>query len=173
MPKFTILENVDDFIGTILDNLDKVGLDVSKYSIDHIGYRAASLKEYLNLKKVSMSEATLISELTVRERPIAVFELKKPINSHGFIIPYFEIMAPAKGDRMFLKKLEHVEFVVGEDYKVLTEMYPEVNFNLVNYEREEYPELLLYFPNDANVHFHPWSIKEEIYRLKRLKYKES
>lgn len=46
-----ILDNYKEFVDTITDKLNKLGIDTSVLYIDHLGYQASSLDDYEKKKE--------------------------------------------------------------------------------------------------------------------------
>jgi predicted metalloenzyme YecM len=143
-----------EFMADVLANLEKVGIDISNREIDHLAFRASSIEQYESLKKALKNQGTQLAEILVRNRPICVFELNKPLEHNSFPISCLEIMAPAKEDKTFERGLEHIEVIIdNESLLSFMQRYPHVNFNTTALNDPKNPELMLFFENDANVKF--------------------
>lgn len=151
------------FLNKIFANLDSAGIDYSGLELDHIAYRTTTRERYDELKAEFENGAKLLDEAIIRNRPIAIFKLNEPIVYEDFIIPYFELMAPAEGDS-YAEGLEHAEFVISEGINEFRKRYSELDFEFK--DRKINPELVLKFDNNANIKFHLRNI-EEVLRLQK------
>lgn len=154
-----VIGDYKKLIGDVYENLKEIGIDVSAFPIDHIGYRTTTRKKYETLRNKLNYFGDLVSEIIIRNRPIAIFKLKESLIYKDIKIPFFEILAPAKGDTVE-DGLEHAEFVIGTQLLAMTNKYPKVNFFLN--DKKINPELILKFSNGANVKFHQQPIDEVI-----------
>ena len=156
--------NYEELIDLVLKNLEDVGIDVVNREIDHIAYRAKSSNEFDKLKeKFTNDYGTFFSEKLIRGRRVCILKFNQPIKYKNFIISFLEILEPAQGDSEFKRQLEHLEIVIDDmSLSEFASKYPNVNFETKNLNNEVNPELILLFPNDANVKFHPMSIDKVI-----------
>ena len=157
-----IIGNYEELIDLALENLRQAGIDITNRQIDHIAYRARKQDEFLDIRaKLLVACGRPLAENIIRNRPVPVFKLKEPIKYRGYTIPCVELMAPAEGDREYKRKLEHLEIVVSEtSLEEFASHYPGVKFITSNMNNKDNPELIITFPNDANVKFHPKAIEE-------------
>lgn len=150
--------NYQEFLEKIFKNLNQAGINVTGLEIDHVAYRATSNETYA-AKLADLQKVGKLLDITmIQNRPIAIIKLTEPIKYQGFKIPYFELMAPKEGDK-YDEGLEHAEIVV-ENLGKFKEKYPNLEFEFK--ERKINPELVLKFPNDANIKFHLKNIEEVI-----------
>jgi uncharacterized protein len=154
-----IIGDYKKFLDNVYINLEGVGIDIDDSSIDHIAYRSTTNENYEALKKRLLVFGEVISEIIIRDRPVAIFRLDEPLNYNGMKISYFEILAPAQNDT-FKEGLEHAEFVVNVPLPEFIKKYPSIDFILR--EKEINSELILKFPNSANAKFHELPIDEVI-----------
>jgi predicted metalloenzyme YecM len=145
--------NYKEFLDKVFENLEQVGIDVAGMPIDHIAYRAKTRDEYVSKLEELKADGELLDVAIVNDRPVAVLELKEPIEYKEFTIPYFELMAPREGRPEF--GLDHIEVVVP-DLNAFQAEHKELEFE--RKDRAINPELVLRFPNNANVKFHPRDI---------------
>ncbi len=161
------IDTIDEYkelIDLVLSNLKSVGIDIANRQIDHIAYRAKSSEEFDSLKeKLTKGEARFYSEKIIRDRRVCILKFVKPLKYKNFTIHFFEILEPAKGERQFKRQLEHLEVVIDNmNLSGFASKYPNVNFETKNLNNKVNPELILLFPNDANVKFHPMSIDKVV-----------
>lgn len=142
-------------------NLTKIGVDVTGFPIDHLGYRTFTGVEFDKVNKELENWGSMLNIVNVRGRPISVFKLYKPLKYLNYEITCVEIISPAEGDRKFLRKLEHAEFVAPSLRDMLNNN-PEVEFITANFQNPVNPELILNFPNDANCKFHEKPLEDMI-----------
>jgi predicted metalloenzyme YecM len=142
--------NYKNFLDKVFENLGQAGIDVTGMPIDHIAYRCKSREEYVAKMEELKENAEVLDVAIIRDRPIAILEFKEPIEYKEYTIPYFELMAPAEGyDR---SGLDHIEVVVPGSLNDFAAKYPALEFE--RKDRAINPELVLKFPNNANVKFH-------------------
>jgi len=154
-----IIGDYEKFLAKVLSNLNGVGVDVSGFKLDHFAYRAKTNESYERLMGAICTEyGSLLEEVIIRDRRVAVIALNAPIVAKGFEVPYIEIMAPATGDK-FPEGLEHAEFVVP-DLNAMIRDYPNLRFEFK--EKPINSELILSFDNNANVKFHTHDIFEVV-----------
>lgn len=148
------------FLDVVYTNIKGLGINVSDFPIDHIAYRTTTKKRYETIRNELHNFGTLLSEIIIRERLVAIFKLDDPLDYKGMKISFFEILAPAQGDTFYAEGLEHAEFVVNSPLLEMIKKYPSIDFyfndNKIN------PELILRFPIQANAKFHELPINEVI-----------
>jgi len=165
----TIKNTIGDykkFLDDVYTNIKGVGIDVSDFPIDHIAYRTTTKERYEAIRDELQKFGTILSEIIIRERPVAIFKLNDPLEYKGMKIPFFEILAPAQGDTFYTEGLEHAEFVVSNPLSEMTKKYPSIDFYF--HDNEINPELILKFPIQANVKFHELPI-DEVIKLQEAK----
>ena len=110
-------ERVPVFVQSIQARLLANGMDVTKLDADHVCWRNETVEEYTDLVtalRAAVDECTLLVESNVGGRPIATFQLTKPIQCENRTIGVIEIPAPKDGS-VYRSGLEHVEFVIAGD----------------------------------------------------------
>lgn len=158
----TVLGDIPSFLEYIFTELERLGLDVSAYFLDHLCYRVDTADLYEEKKKQMLSHAKLLSEALISGRPIATFELNEPILFRERSIGVVEIPHPKAGIQV-KTGLEHVEFVIDEDFKSFLNRYSHLSFDQSGLAKQHNPELELKFVK-ANVKFHRVSLREAIAR---------
>ena len=154
-----IIGDYHTFLDTVFTNLEDTQIDVSDFYIDHIAYRTLTEEDYILRKDQLSPYGEMISEKIIRDRPVAIFKLNTPLSYNHSTIPYFELLAPADGDA-YQEGLEHAEFVVDIPLSQIARKYPSILSVLK--DRKINAELVLKFPNNANVKFHELPIDEVI-----------
>ena len=150
--------NYEKFLDKIFANLFLVEISTEGLLLDHIAYRATTSESYNRLFKELVKENKLLDTAIIRDREIAIFELRQAIRYDVHVIPFFELMAPAIGDT-YNEGLEHAEFVI-DDIDSFRQKYPKLTFGFK--ERAINSELVLKFENNANVKFHTKDIARVI-----------
>lgn len=117
-----IIGNYNLFIETLLNGLNKKGINIDKYSIDHLCYRTKNLNEYNQKKEELIKLSKKYVENMHHGRPISKFVLKDNIKYNNFLISTIELPGPKK-DYDFETGLEHLEIVVGNDYDYIKNKY--------------------------------------------------
>lgn len=153
----SVLGDWSKFLDKIFSNLKSVHINLSELKeLDHLAYRVDSYPKYESLKNKLSHFGALVSESTIRDRPIAKYKLFKPLKYKNYFIPVIELPAPAK-DHHFPDGLEHAEFVVKEPLTKFIQKHKHLNFSTKSLDRPINPELTLKF-KDCAVKFHPLSI---------------
>jgi hypothetical protein len=154
------------FLDDVYTNIKGLGINVSDFPIDHIAYRTKSKERYEAILNELKNFGTILSEIIIRERPVAIFKLDDPLDYKGMKISFFEILAPAQGDTFYTEGLEHAEFVVDSPLSEMAKKYPSIDFYFN--DNEINPELILRFPIQANAKFHELPI-DEVIKLQEAK----
>ena len=131
---YFIMESLNQLLGSptlFLDQLfaalEKDGVNVRNFELDHICYRVADDNRYLELKAELTKLAHLLGENIIGGRPIASFRLKKPFQYKGREIYVLELPAPKPGSD-YPEGYEHVEFVIDQPLEDFVAQYPTLNF---------------------------------------------
>lgn len=100
------------FISKVQAKVTKLGIDTSKFQIDHICYRTSTQEEYVARKRELEDVGELLIESIVGGRMIATYRLKTPIVClDGSTINVVELPSPKVGSE-YVSGLEHCEFVI-------------------------------------------------------------
>lgn len=131
------------FLEDVFSEVKKAGFDFGDFvQLDHICYRTDSLENYEAKKKDFSSIGTLLTETQISGRPIATFRLFQPIRYGSWRIDAIELPAP-KSDNTYPEGLEHVEFVLFDDFETFLKKYSAHNFDLKSMHRGINPEIAL------------------------------
>jgi len=160
------LDNYPRFLDQIFLNLDSVKIGISGYQVDHLAFRAHTPGDYKKYLGRFTQNNEILGENTVRDRPIAIIRFTKPLVYKNISIPFLELMAPA-ADFAHPNGLEHIEVIVP-DLDEFQQKHSAVRFELSARSRQINPELILRFPNHANIKFHTRPIDEAFYLQKKL-----
>lgn len=156
-----IVGNINNFLNEIFIELDKLNVDVSDRTLDHICYRVASIEEYNTKKHQLLEISKLLTEADVNGRPIATFKLDSPIQYKSREIFLIELPSPKKNTN-YKSGLEHVEFVIEEGLDYWMDKYPNLNFEKSGMSKDLNPEIKLSLSQDLCVKFHPLSLDKII-----------
>lgn len=163
-----LIGNYIEFLDIVFDNLVNAKIDVSKYDLDHIAYRAVTLESYQEISNKLLSYAKIVHQKIIRNRPVDIYLLNESLVYKDREVDYFEVLAPAEGDR-FKEGLEHCEFVLTDiglhDFAI---KYNHLRLNLDSIDREIGSEVGVLFENGANVKFKNQTMKQIIDLEKRL-----
>ena len=126
-PLYSLLGSPIPFLDKLFAALDRDGINTSNYELDHICYRVADLERYRELKTRLSLLGDLLGETTIGGRPIATFQLYKPIGYQNRKIEVLELPAPKAGSD-YPEAYEHVEFVIDQPFEVFMAQYPDLKF---------------------------------------------
>jgi uncharacterized protein len=150
-----VLGDYKKFIHSIVNEAKKLELPIN-YPSDHVCYRVSSLENY----KIKRSELLKISKEWLENehhgRLISKFILKKPLIAEGFEIPVVELPAPSSS-KSYKDGLEHIELVVGGDYKTIIDKFDEVLTGLDDSGTFNQPRYVT-FDNGITIKYHELSI---------------
>jgi predicted metalloenzyme YecM len=140
------------FLDKLNEEVKKLGIDISQFKLDHIAYQTKSSEEYDLLKKEFEKMADLVREPIVGERRVGVFKFKTPPVYKDQPIAAIELIEPRNGQSC-QSGLEHAEYIPSVSLEKLLEKYPEVNWNVDNINRAEFPMLILRLSENMQVKF--------------------
>ena len=144
---------LEDFIKTKLEQLQKLGVDVSKLELDHFAYQTSSAADFDNLKQEAALTGILKREAIVNGRRVAIFELDEPIRQGNFSITAFELLEPKQG-QVCDSKLDHIEFVLDVPFQEFIKKHAEVDWDISMIDREEFPKVAYKFKDGTGLKFH-------------------
>lgn len=153
-----MFEQYEAFLDHVFADIEKMGIDVSHFDLDHIAYTANSGEEYNKLKEEMLLTGQLVGEDIIGGRRVSVVKLNQELKYRTRHIPGFELIEPAEG-KPTLSRLDHIEFVVPTGLTNLKSQYPLVPWNTESMDRPEYPHLKVY---GLAVKFHELSIFDTI-----------
>jgi len=148
-----ILDGLSDFLNKVHKHLDEKGIDVSKFELDHFAYQASSDSDYDILKEQFIKLGEEVSEAIVGGRRVGIFKLNEPIAYKDKSISAIELIAPVEG-KTPPSGLEHIEYVIDEDFLVFADRYPTLDWNKTKINRDEFPMLILDLGDNTTVKFH-------------------
>lgn len=158
-PLNTTLGPMAPFVGQLLAELHALMGEQTSPRVDHLCYRAATLPEYLSLKRELAQHGVLLVEGMIGGRPIATYRLHQPVCWQGVSVPCIELAAPKPG-RTHQAGLEHIELVVSSLHELVA-AHPALPFKTANIEDERNPDVGLMLPS-GQVKFHLRPLSEVI-----------
>ncbi|MCK9361331.1 VOC family protein [Patescibacteria group bacterium] len=144
---------LEEFLQRLTAQLAEARMDVSRYEMDHVCYRVASLTRYEMLAHAWRLYASDTHESLVNGRPISVFVLERPLYRLDRSIAVLELPAPKEGSP-YPEGWEHAEFVIDEPFKAFKERHPSLVFDEKSVDKEINPELGLKLGDGLQVKFH-------------------
>lgn len=163
----SVVGDYQAFLENVLSEVKKAGFDFGDFAqLDHICYRTDSIERYEVKKKEFSSIGTLLTETQISGRPIATFRLFQPIYYGSWRIDALELPAP-KADNQYPEGLEHVEFVLFDDFETFLKKYNTHKFDLKSMHRGINPEIALNL-GTYSVKFHLLSLPTVVYLEHKL-----
>jgi len=147
-----LLGDTTPFLEKIFAALEKDGVDVSWYELDHICYRTDTLEKYNELRHKFLEYGILLVEFQIGGRAISTFKLCEPIIFGERKIWCIELPSPKEG-RFYPDGYEHVEFVINLEFNKFIELYPQVNFDTRAISKEVNADIIISY-NGFSVKFH-------------------
>lgn len=155
------IQDITNFIDTFLEKVTKLGIDYSKYNIDHVAYQASSTEDFVKVKEDFNIISTLKHEAVLAERRVAVFELTNPIEYKNNKITALEVIESKPG-QVCESGWEHAEFVINESFEELMAKYPTLEWDTSSANRSIYAHLKLRLDPKTQLKFHRMDILETI-----------
>jgi predicted metalloenzyme YecM len=149
---YKLLGDVNGFLEKIISALDADKINVSKYELDHVCYRVKSQDEYEQFKSKLSHLGELLTEIEIGERLISTYKLKEPINFRKRKIYLVELPSPKK-DSPYPKGLEHVEFVIQDNFEDFMRKHPNIKFDTSGIGKLINPDIKIKYPK-FSVKFH-------------------
>jgi predicted metalloenzyme YecM len=162
-----ILSNYKNFIDETIQKIKNLGIDTSDLTIDHLGYQAASDKDYEEKKNELKGLGKIKHDVQVGEVKVAIFQLNTPLKYENQFINAIEIVSP-KSEQIEETRWEHIEFVLKETLESFVNKYPNLNWNLEKIDREIFPMASLKLDEKTRVKFPKRPVLEEVKRIKLL-----
>src|SRR3989339_704927 len=98
------------FLDKLNGEVEKLGIDLKEFKLDHLAYQTKTSDEYDLLKKEFEKMADLVREPIVGERRVGVFKFKIHPVYQGQSILAIELIEPKKG-QVCESGLEHAEYI--------------------------------------------------------------
>ncbi len=155
------------FLDDILDSVKSEGFDLSDFvQIDHMCYRTTSTENYEAKKTELSSVAKLLGETLINGRPISTFRLNEPVIHSPWRIDAIELPAPKAGSE-HQEGLEHIEFVLFDDFPTFLKKYEGKAFEMRAADRGINPEIGLQL-GELSVKFHLLNLPTVVYLEHKL-----
>lgn len=148
-----ILENFEQFMRGILQNIEALGVDVTSFQLDHVGYQASTDEDYDRLRVEFDKLGNRVSEEIVGGRRVGIYELQTPLTYKQYVIPAIELVAPKEG-QVCPSALEHVEFVITGDFQSFMKKYPNIKWDATKINQPMFPMITLKLTGTTQVKFH-------------------
>lgn len=157
------------FLDKLFSLIEKTGMNVDKYYLDHICYRVGSESEYLEKRAELNLHGDMLIESMVNGRLIATYKLHSPIFYKGRKIDVLELPAPKPG-HSYASGLEHVEFVAKESLQSIVDAYPSCSFETQGINKEINADITLRL-GEYCIRFHNQTLEDVIAQEKLLEKK--
>ena len=154
-------KTANDFLENLENKLNELNIGFNEYLADHICYRTSTFEEYKVLIDLLSQKHKLLIASDVGGREIATFKLTTPISFRDYFIDVLEIPSPKKG-RNYSSGFEHIEMVIGEDFKSFKEKYPKLSFDDSGCHKDFNPELRLPITEAISIKFHHLTLEKVI-----------
>lgn len=153
-----MFEQYEAFLDHVFADIEKMGIDVSHFDLDHIAYTASTKDEYETLRAEILEMGKLVGEDLVGGRRVGVVRLNTDLKYKERNIPGIELIEPVQ-DKPTESRLDHIEFVTPMGFKNLMETYPNIPWDMSSMDRPEYPHLKV---KGLQIKFHELSIFDTI-----------
>ncbi len=160
-----MFSNLEIFLDKFMGNLKEAGVDVSGLSMDHVGYKTNSLKEYEQIMPRMKKTGKLVKENTVRDRKVAFFKLDHPIIYKQYTIPAAELIAPKEGETVRFG-WEHAELVIPESFESFMAKYPKLTWDTSVMNSDLFSMVKLKLGDNMQAKFHLMPVLEIIEKEK-------
>ncbi|TBM11831.1 VOC family protein [Hafnia alvei] len=165
--------DLDRFTTLLQGFADKLELDLSAFSADHISLRCHQNATADRWRAGFKICGSLLSENIINGRPICLFDLNQPLRVGPWLIDCVEL--PYPGEKRYPHEgWEHVELVIGGDPTTLHPRALELlsdsallapgiklKFSSPKGEQERLPNpTLAVTDGEVTIKFHPYSIRE-------------
>ncbi|HLC69461.1 MAG TPA: VOC family protein [Patescibacteria group bacterium] len=111
----SVIGDYQEFVRRVLKNVERLGINVENFPIDHICFRVGSAEEYVDYKAKLLPYTVKYVENFHHGRPILKLILREPLLVDGYSIPLIELPSPKK-EVTYKTGLEHLEMAVGEKF---------------------------------------------------------
>jgi len=162
-----IVGDYSSFLDDILARVESAGFDTNDFiQIDHMCYRSTSSNNYQQKKVELQAVAALVGETSVNDRLISTFRLDQPVIHGRWRIDAVELPAPKPGSD-YKEGLEHIEFVLYDDFPTFLQKYADKPFKMRAADRGINPEIGLQL-GDLSVKFHLLNLLTVVYLEQKL-----
>lgn len=162
----TIISDPKIFLDQLFSLIEKAGMSVDEYFLDHICYRVGSEAEYQQKKAELHEHGDMLIESMVNGRMIATFKLHSPILYKNRKIDVLELPAPKPG-HAYASGLEHVEFVSKQSLQSIVDENPACIFETQGINKEINADITLRL-GEYCIRFHNQTLEDVIAEEKKL-----
>jgi len=155
-----VVADYKEFLDRWFGEIDKLGIDYSKWRLDHLGYGVSSGEEYDKLKNELRKTGVIRREVLVSERRVGVMKLNAPLVYRDWQIWAVEIIEPVAGESRETG-FEHAEFTISEDFESVVEQYSNLAWDTKNIRRADFPRLKLVLATGLELKLNHKSILED------------
>lgn len=146
------LDEYKNFLDSWFSEIEKLGIDVSEFTLDHLAYGVSTNSEFDLAKEEFLKFGKLFREVIVSGRRVAVFKLIKPLKYKDFFITAIELIEPKKGEKT-KSGFEHAEFTINIPFEDFVNKYPNLSWDTSNINRKDFPRLNLDLNNGLELKF--------------------
>lgn len=146
------MNNYKIFLKFWLQEIKDLGLNISSFKLDHLGYSVSSKKEYEKTKTKFLKFGELIREPLGSNRHVGVFKFFIPLQYENYSIQAVELIEPKNSEESF-SGFEHAEFTISISFEDLIKKYPHLNWDTTNINRPDFPRLKLVLPSGKELKF--------------------
>lgn len=141
--------------------IDKCGLDLKNYPLDHIGFSATSKEQYEERKEEFLSIGELVREHIVSGRRVAVFRLNNKLVYRNYEVFALELVEPKSDEINPVDGFEHAEFTIDVPFETFVSQYPQIGWDTSSMNRPDFPRVKFVFENGTEIKFNLTPILEE------------
>jgi len=157
----TVIGDYHVFFQKILNNLSKISIDITGYSISHLGYKTSTMGRYQQMRSKLLKLSDSYFENEHNGRPISKFILRNAlILPANFSTTMIELMPP-KSDKQYPDGLEHVGVVIGNQYPEFTKKYQPLFSGRQNQGPYCQP-FFIRFHDGSRVKFYQYSLRDVV-----------
>lgn len=154
------IKETRSYLPAYFERIKKMGIDLSKYKLDHIGFSTISSTQYDEEKANLLEIASLVREHLVSNRRVGVFRMKTPLVYENFEVEAIELVEPKEGESP-VEGFEHTEFTIDMPFREFIQMYPNLPWDTSSMDRSDFPRLKLVFEDKTELKLNLTPILEE------------
>lgn len=146
------IDGYQGFLDSWFLEIERMGINVSGFPLDHLGYSASSAEEYDQVKLEFLKAGKLSREAIVSDRRIGIFEPFKPLKYKNHLITAVELIEPKTGESR-RSRYEHAEFTIDLPFEDMIKKYPDLSWDTSNINRPDFPRLKIILGNGSELKF--------------------
>lgn len=151
----------EDFLNHLFIDLKQKEINIpGHWDVDHLCYRTEFFSRYQELKDHFSEFANLLIESDVNGRPIATYQLHRPVRFREWLIDVVELPAP-KASKTTKEGFEHIEIVCDVPFSELENKYRHLPLKLDGLKKDFNQEFEIHL-GTRNLKFHHLSLKSVI-----------